>query len=325
MGRYSGRSFRLILMCVISFLLFVMELVISYVGNSLSLASDAFAVLSHLVSMIIGLLGVRVSNIREHKKSTYGFLRADVVGAFGNSVFAVALMFSILIEAIKRYMNPQQTENPLLVLSAGIIGLFFNVVNYVIFLDCCYCATPRTQGDTETDDADGGSVDTQGQVDSSLKLMMSFHSSWLEKLGSSRPPCSLRSSARHLSAPGSVASPLRLNIGLLRVSARSALRSPARGWLLLSLRNMRSTGPSLSCSVLHPSPGPVSGLWQMCSEDVLPDQMALIPQLQWLAVPLRTHTQHKVSSLNAGDSLNTHNEPEETMRKEKKSEALNIR
>uniref|UniRef100_A0ABI7W2U2 Solute carrier family 30 member 10 n=2 Tax=Felinae TaxID=338152 RepID=A0ABI7W2U2_FELCA len=39
----------------------------------------------------------------------------------------------------------------------------------------------------------------------------------------------------------------------------------------------------------------------------------------------RTYTQHKVSSLNAGDSLNTQNEPEETMKKEKKSEALNIR
>lgn len=39
----------------------------------------------------------------------------------------------------------------------------------------------------------------------------------------------------------------------------------------------------------------------------------------------RTYTQHKVSSLNAGDSLNTQNEPEEMVRKEKKSEALNIR
>lgn len=29
--------------------------------------------------------------------------------------------------------------------------------------------------------------------------------------------------------------------------------------------------------------------------------------------------------MNAGDSLNTQNEPEETMKKEKKSEALNIR
>lgn len=149
MGRYSGRSFRLILMCIVSMLLFVMELVISHIGNSLSLTSDAFAVLSHLVSMIIGLFGVRASSIQQHRKSTFGFLRADVVGAFGNSVFAVALMFSILVEAVKRYIDPQKTERPLLVLSAGVIGLFFNILNYAIFLDCCYCAARGPQGDAE--------------------------------------------------------------------------------------------------------------------------------------------------------------------------------
>ncbi|XP_037687520.1 zinc transporter 10-like [Choloepus didactylus] len=51
------------------------------------------------------------------------------------------------------YINPQKTEEALLVLSAGIIGLFFNVLNYVIFLDCCYCTAPRPQGDIETGDS----------------------------------------------------------------------------------------------------------------------------------------------------------------------------
>lgn len=149
MGPYSGRSFRLVLLCAVSVLLFVMELVIANIGNSFSLASDAFAVLCHFVSMIIAWLGVRASRIKRHRKSTFGFLRADVVGAFGNSIFAVALMFSILVEAVKRYIDPQKTEEPLLVLSAGVIGLLFSVLNYVT-LDCCYCTAHRPQGDTET-------------------------------------------------------------------------------------------------------------------------------------------------------------------------------
>ncbi|NXY41355.1 ZNT10 protein, partial [Ceuthmochares aereus] len=151
MGRYSGRSSRLILMCVLSLGLFAVEISVAYVGNSLSLASDAFAVFSHLISMIVGLFGVRFSRIRWHKANTFGFSRADVLGAFGNSVFAAALMFSIFVEAIKRYINPQKTEKALLVLIVGIAGLFFNVFNYVIFMDCCYCRAP--QGDVETGDA----------------------------------------------------------------------------------------------------------------------------------------------------------------------------
>ncbi|XP_035871961.1 zinc transporter 10 isoform X2 [Phyllostomus discolor] len=151
MGRYSGRTFRLVFMCVVSVLLFVMELVIAYIGNSLSLASDAFAVLSHLLSMVIGLFGLRASHITRDRRSTFGFSRADVVGAFGNTIFAVALMFSILVEAIKRYIDPQKTEAALLVLSAGVIGLFFNVLNYVI-LDCCYCSAHGPGGDAGTGD-----------------------------------------------------------------------------------------------------------------------------------------------------------------------------
>ncbi|XP_039770745.1 LOW QUALITY PROTEIN: zinc transporter 10 [Ornithorhynchus anatinus] len=143
MGRYTGRSFRLLVMTAVSFLLFAMELAVAYVGNSLSLASDAVAVLSHLISMIIGFFGVRVSRVRWHRRNTFGFPRADVLGAFGNSVFATALMFSILVEALKRYINPQKTDNVLLVLGAGVTGLAVNILNYVIFLDCCPLAPPR--------------------------------------------------------------------------------------------------------------------------------------------------------------------------------------
>ncbi|NWU03894.1 ZNT10 protein, partial [Urocynchramus pylzowi] len=151
MGRYSGRSSRLILMCVVSLAVFAVEISVAYVGNSLSLASDAFAVLSHLISMIIGLVGVRFSRVKWHKASTFGFSRADVLGAFGNSVFATALMFSIFVEAVKRFINPQKTEKALLVLIIGVSGLFFNLLNYVIFMECCYCHAAA--GDTETGDS----------------------------------------------------------------------------------------------------------------------------------------------------------------------------
>uniref|UniRef100_A0A8D2M4L0 Cation efflux protein transmembrane domain-containing protein n=1 Tax=Zonotrichia albicollis TaxID=44394 RepID=A0A8D2M4L0_ZONAL len=162
MGRYSGRSSRLILMCMLSLAIFAVEISVAYVGNSLSLASDAFAVLSHLISMIIGLVGVRFSRVKWHKASTFGFSRADVLGAFGNSVFATALMFSIFVEAIKRFINPQKTEKALLVLIIGVSGLFFNMLNYIIFMECCYChAVPR---DTETDVTQPNSLDNEPPI-----------------------------------------------------------------------------------------------------------------------------------------------------------------
>ncbi|NXH42127.1 ZNT10 protein, partial [Dicaeum eximium] len=151
MGRYSGRSSRLALMCVVTVAVFATEISVAYLGNSLSLASDAFAVLSHLISMIIGLVGVRFSRVEWHKASTFGFSRADVLGAFGNAVFATALMFSIFVESVKRFISPQKTERALLVLIIGISGLFVNLLNYFIFMECCYCRAGP--GDAETGDS----------------------------------------------------------------------------------------------------------------------------------------------------------------------------
>ncbi|KAM4770861.1 calcium/manganese antiporter SLC30A10 [Rhinophrynus dorsalis] len=149
MGRYTGRTGRLAFMCVVSLFLFVAEIAIGYIGNSLSLSSDGFAVLSHLISMIIGLVGVRFSRVQWHQRNTYGFLRADVVGAFGNSVFAAALMFSILIEAIKRFIGPEKTENAVLVLIAGVVGLSINILNYFLFMDCCFPKESNKKEDLE--------------------------------------------------------------------------------------------------------------------------------------------------------------------------------
>lgn len=136
MGRYTGKSCRLIFMCFVSAFLFIVELAVGYIGNSLSLSSDGFAVLSHLISMIIGLLGVRYSRVQWHQRNTYGFLSSDAVGAFGNAVFCAALMFSILVEAIKRFISPEKTEHVMMVLVVGVVGLATNLLNYVIFLEC---------------------------------------------------------------------------------------------------------------------------------------------------------------------------------------------
>lgn len=40
---------------------------------------------------------------KKWSKNTFGWARAEVLGALVNSVFLVALCFSILVESLKRY------------------------------------------------------------------------------------------------------------------------------------------------------------------------------------------------------------------------------
>ncbi|XP_072533453.1 calcium/manganese antiporter SLC30A10 [Salminus brasiliensis] len=136
MGRYTGKTCRLIFMLVITVVFFVAEIVAGYAGNSIALVSDSFNMLSDMVSLCVGLLSARLSRRRGSARCSYGLARVEVVGALSNAVFLAALLFSISAEAIKRLTRPERIDDPFLVLVVGSLGLAVNVVGLFIFQDC---------------------------------------------------------------------------------------------------------------------------------------------------------------------------------------------
>ena len=66
---------------------------------------------------------------------TYGWQRAETLGALINGVFLVALCLSIFLEAIQRFVEPQTVSNPRLVLIVGCLGLASNVLGLFLFHD----------------------------------------------------------------------------------------------------------------------------------------------------------------------------------------------
>ena len=69
--------------------------------NSTALVADSFHMLSDVLSLIIGFLAVLFSR-KDSKHNTYGWARAEVLGALANAVFLLALCFSIIVSAIQR-------------------------------------------------------------------------------------------------------------------------------------------------------------------------------------------------------------------------------
>ncbi|XP_043551720.1 zinc transporter 10-like isoform X3 [Chiloscyllium plagiosum] len=138
MGRSRCRNCRLLFMLVITAGFFVVELVVGHMGNSLALVSDSFNMLSDLISLVIGLLAATLGKITRHPRNTYGFARAEVVGALANAVFLTALTFTILVEAIIRLIRPQRIDDVELVLMVGALGLAVNIIGLILFQDCCF-------------------------------------------------------------------------------------------------------------------------------------------------------------------------------------------
>lgn len=113
MGRYSGKTCRLLFMLVLTAAFFVAELVSGYVGNSIALLSDSFNMLSDLISLCVGLgAGYVARRPRGGLGATYGYARAEVLGALSNAVFLTALCFTIAVEAVLRLARPERIDDP---------------------------------------------------------------------------------------------------------------------------------------------------------------------------------------------------------------------
>ncbi|XP_062863700.1 proton-coupled zinc antiporter SLC30A1 [Trichomycterus rosablanca] len=125
---------RLICMLGLTFGFFVVEVVVSRVTASLAMLSDSFHMLSDVLALLVALVAVRFADqTSASSQNTFGWIRAEVLGALVNAVFLTALCFSILLEAVERYTDPREIENPRVVVWVGLGGLAVNVLGLLLF------------------------------------------------------------------------------------------------------------------------------------------------------------------------------------------------
>lgn len=70
---------------------------------------------------------------KKWSKNTFGWARAEVLGALVNAVFLVAICFSITVEACKRFLETEEIHRPQLLLIVGGAGLLVNLIGLLLF------------------------------------------------------------------------------------------------------------------------------------------------------------------------------------------------
>lgn len=113
---------------------FFVEIVVGYITNSMALVADSFHMLSDVAALIVAFMSVKMSP-KKWSKNTFGWARAEVLGALVNAVFLVALCFSITVEACKRFIEIETIHDPQLLMVVGGIGLLVNVIGLFLFHD----------------------------------------------------------------------------------------------------------------------------------------------------------------------------------------------
>lgn len=132
----GSKERKIVILLVVDTVFCLLEAITGYAVHSLALVADAFHMLNDIFSLVVALWAVRVAKNREADATyTYGWQRAEILGALINAVFLLALCMTIFIEAIQRFISPEIITNPKLILGVGCAGLLSNFAGLFLFHD----------------------------------------------------------------------------------------------------------------------------------------------------------------------------------------------
>src|SRR6202167_5199147 len=101
------------------------ELLGGYLTGSLALLSDAVHMLTDIAALCLGMLTLWISTRPASSAKTYGYLRAEILGALLNGLFLWVLVVFIWIEAYQRLRDPRPVSG-LGVRGVAIVGIGVN-------------------------------------------------------------------------------------------------------------------------------------------------------------------------------------------------------
>lgn len=123
---HSGSTKLLIISLIFTTAYAGVEVVGGLWANSLALIADAGHMITDSLSLGIGAFAAWLSQRRASRTHTYGFARAEVIGALVNVLFMLGIVVWIVFAAFERLANPQEVGGTTVMIVA-FIGLLVNV------------------------------------------------------------------------------------------------------------------------------------------------------------------------------------------------------
>ena len=122
----AGESTRLFLSILLNLIITIAEIAGGLISGSLSLLSDALHNFSDTASLGISWIAVRISTRGPDRKRTFGYRRAQIIGAMINLITLVLVAIYLIKESVDRYFNPQPIQGNVMLVVA-VVGLLANL------------------------------------------------------------------------------------------------------------------------------------------------------------------------------------------------------
>jgi cobalt-zinc-cadmium efflux system protein len=124
-GEVSTDRHRLLIVLAITIAFFAAELIGSYYANSLALMTDAVHILTDIAALSLTLLTLWISARPASSAKTFGYLRAEILGALFNGLLLWVLVVFVWFEAAQRLRNPPPVHSQTMMALAS-IGIIVN-------------------------------------------------------------------------------------------------------------------------------------------------------------------------------------------------------
>ena len=126
----NGKNRNLMVSIVLNILITAAQVVGGLVSGSLALLSDALHNFSDVISLVVSYIASKLSKQKAAINRTFGYKRAEILAAFINASTLVIVAIILIIEAIKRFNNPETIESNLVIWLSmvAIVGNGFSVL-----------------------------------------------------------------------------------------------------------------------------------------------------------------------------------------------------
>ncbi len=127
----STEKNKLIASLVLTSLVMVLEFAGGLLTGSIALVSDAAHMFTHALAVAIGLIAILMARRPLCHHRTFGLFRAEILGAFVNGLFLLAVAAAIIHETVLRMRHPQDIQSAQM-LWVAFVGLAANLASIAI-------------------------------------------------------------------------------------------------------------------------------------------------------------------------------------------------
>lgn len=105
----------------------VIEFFGGYISGSMAIMTDAAHLLSDFTGFVISMVSVWIGTKQANRSLSFGYHRAEVIGALVSVILIWGLTLILVLEAIERIINPVEVDGKVMLITAT-LGLVFNLI-----------------------------------------------------------------------------------------------------------------------------------------------------------------------------------------------------